>query len=179
MDPVVRPAEQEQGLGWKIETSLSLEAQYNIERMLAHAYENRGIWQPILVPKEAPAPEPQPRREPEELTVTNPRWEHIDDKRAENSPDATVAGDRITLMVDVSGAADGSRVTFKVLDTSISPPARVGSARGEVEGGVGKAEWEVKVDRSEPALEFEGAVRRVTSNRAEIPVGVAEYIPSF
>lgn len=177
--PVVRRIKGEKSETLKIESSLSLDAQFNVQRMLDHAIQTRAILEPLRVPKAAPKPEPKKKEEPEELAVTNPRWEHIDGKRADNTPDSTFAGDRITLMVDVTGAPDGSRVTFKVMDTSISPPARVGSARGEVEGGVGKAEWQVSVDRANPELEFEGAVRRVTSERAEIPVGVVEYIPSF
>lgn len=172
MDPVVRRSDGESA--WHITASLSLEARHHVERMIARASETRGIWQPILTPQEqAPAPEPQPREEPEELTVTNPRWEHVDQHRAESSPDATVVGDVVRLMADVTGAADGSRAVFKVYDTSISPPSRVGSARGEVEGGIGTAEWEVKTGRRGAQLEFEASVRRKASERAEIPVAEA------
>lgn len=172
MDPVVRRSDGESA--WSISTSLKHEAQSYVERMLTHASETRGIWQPILASQEPrPAPEAQPREEPEELTVTNPRWEHVDQNRAESSPDTAMVGDLVRLMADVTGAADGSRAIFKVLDTSISPPSRVGSARGEVEGGIGTAEWEVKTGRRGAQLEFEASVRRVGSERAELPVAEA------
>ena len=90
-----------------------------------------------------------------------------------------MAGDTVTLMVDVTGVSDGTRVTFKIVDTSISPPGRIAVVRGEVDGGIGKAEWKVKVNRAKPALEFEGEVRRTSSERAEIPVVVREYILSL
>lgn len=80
------------------------------------------------------------------------------------------AGDTVLLKVDVSGAADGTPVTFKVADIFISPPGRVASVRGKVEGGLGTAEWQLKVPRAGTRLEFEGQVRRVGSGSAEIPV---------
>lgn len=179
--PAVRRDASAKNVTWKVEASLSLEAQFNVQRMLEHARHTRGIWAPIIQPtKAAPQPEPKKKDEPEELTVTNPRWVHIDQKRGDDSPDATIAGDSVSLMVDVSGAADGTLVSFKVFDTSISPPCRVGVARGEVEGGVGTAEWKVKLPRNGEVLEFEGEVRRVSSGRAEIPVlDEFEFVFSF
>lgn len=169
--PVMRRAEGEAAQPWIITGSVTLDARHNLERMIAQAVQSRGIWEPILVTAEAaPAPEPPPEEAPEELSVTNPRWEHVDENRSESSPDATVVGDTVRLIVDVGGAADGTRVTFKVFDTSKQPPSRVGAARGEVEGGIGAGKWEVKVNGPGTKLEFEGAVRRLASERAEIPV---------
>ncbi len=178
--PIVRRSAGEKSDSWKVEASLSLDAQFNVQRMLHHARQTRGIWAPLVVPKKAAPKTEVKKEEPEELTVTNPVWEHIDKQRGDDSPDATIAGDKVTLKVDVTGAADGNRVTFKVFDTSITPPSRVAVVRGEVEGGVGTAEWTVKVNRQGAKLEFEGEVRRVSSERAEIPVvEVFNFVFSF
>lgn len=167
-EPIVQP--RPDNGAWELVESYSLEVQFNLQLMFEHAVESRGLWEPVAVPATAaPASEPE-KQKTDELRVTNPRWEHVDGKRAESSPGAAMAGDRIRLQVDVSGAADGSPVSFKIRDTAISPPGRVGSSRGEVRGGIGMVEWDVKVQRTGAKLEFEGVVRRVSSGPAEIPI---------
>lgn len=169
--PIVYRDSEESNDIWKVDSSLSLNAQFNLQRMLQNAYRTRGILSAIIEPRQA-ATRPVQAEESvrEELTVTNPRWEHTDQERGNETPESTVEGDIITLKVDVNSAADGSRVTFKVYDTSIEPASRVGLARGEVQGGTGSAVWEVRFRRDNVELEFEGAVRRVSSERADIVV---------
>lgn len=169
VSPALVRGSNDQRDNWNVDSSLSLEAQYNLRRLLAYAYQTRTVLEPI--PGPAPARQPAPTtQQPEELTVTNPRWEHVDQQRSEASPDNAIAGDRILLKVDVSGAVEGSRVTFKVYNTASEPAARVAAVTGNVEAGIGSAEWTVKVKRRKVKLEFEGAVRRTTSERAEIPL---------
>lgn len=166
--PIVKRHERT-GL-WELTGTYSLEVQFNLQRMLEHAAQSQGIWEPIAKSVQAP-PAPEPKKAtPQSLEVTNPQWEHLDGDRGQASPDSTVEGDQILLKVDVSGASDGTAVSFKVYDTAASPAVRVGSVRGEVDGGVGSAPWTVKVNSAGPKLEFEGAVRRVSSGRAEIPL---------
>lgn len=168
--PALLPDSGEQHDNWTIDSSLSLEAQCNLRRLLQFARATRTIREPIIVPGTTSPAAPAETQQAQQLSVTNPRWEHVDQQRSDETPDSTVEGDTITLNVDVSGASDGSRVTFKIYDTSQTPPSRIGVARGEVEGGVGTAQWEVNPRRDNSQLEFEGAVRRVSSERAEIVV---------
>jgi hypothetical protein len=156
---------------WHINNSLSHEQQFNVEWMLHYAEATKGIWAPLEQSEtESPTPEPVNQEEPEELTVTNPRWEHVDGKRKEDSPDKTMAGDTVTLMADVTGTPDGTRITFRIFDTAVSPPGRIAVVRGKVEGGVGTAEWEVKARRDGTKPEFEGEVRRISSEKRKIPI---------
>jgi hypothetical protein len=98
----------------------------------------------------------------------------VDQQRGEDTPEAAAVGDVVTLKVDVSGAGDGTRITFRVFDTSESPESRVGVARGQVNGGIGTAEWTVKTRQKKPKLMFDGEVRRASSERAEISI-IAEF----
>jgi hypothetical protein len=99
--------------------------------------------------------------------VKNPRWEHVDQKVAEKRKESTLVGDKVALKVDVTNVPDGTSVTFKVFDTSMSPPKQIGMASGKVAGGVGTAEWSIK---RQTKLEFEGKVRSLISERAVLPV---------
>lgn len=168
--PAVRRGEGEQSGTWVVDPSLTLVAQLNVHKMVDYAADTKGIWAPILKRTETAAQaQPKTKSEPESLTVTNPRWEHVDQQRGKDSPDAAAGGDLVRLMVDVTGASNGAVVTFRVFDASISPAGRVAAVRGEVQDGIGTAEWEIKRDRQGAKLEFEGMVRRVGSERAEIP----------
>lgn len=114
--------------------------------------------------------ESEERNEP---TVTNPRWEHVDENMKEESPDIVLADDVVALMVDVSNITDGTTVTFKIFDTSTGK--RVGMVLGEVSDGVGLAEWCVRTSsrgkENIPSFEFEAIIRGLTSGRVEIGVG--------
>jgi hypothetical protein len=168
--PALLPGSGEQHDNWTIVSSLSPEAQYNLRRLLEFARATRTIREPIIAPRTTGPAEPAEPQQAVQLSVTNPRWEHVDQQRSDETPDSTIEGDTITLNVDVNGASDGTLVTFRIYETSQTPPSRIGVARGKVEGGVGTAQWEVNPRRDHPQLEFEGAVRRVSSGRAEIVV---------
>lgn len=176
--PIVHGEVEQGSHDWVLNEGFGHVAQLNLDWVVKHAYKSRTIWAPIPLPAEAPKVEIK-KEEKEEPSITNPRWEHVDENRKNNSADTTVVGDVVNLMVDVTGVKDGSRVTFKIFDTSISPPARVGVARGDVEGGIGRGEWKVKPLSQGSHLEFEGEVRRMTSERAEIPVEELVFILSF
>lgn len=166
-EPVVRRAEDDRT--WELAGTYTLQVQFNLQRMFEQAAESRGLWEPVAKREKGATAAQVQEAGPEPLSVTNPRWEHLDEARADSRPDAAMAGDPLVLKVDVSGAADGSSVSFKVYDSAQSPRARVGSVRGQVEGGIGAARWEAS-HRPGAKLEFEGSVRRVSSGPAEIPV---------
>jgi len=157
---------------WKADESLNAVARVNVEWMLATL--SCGIRAPVNVVQPTQQ-QPPPKEQPSQLTVTNPRWEHVDQKAKDQRPDSTKSGDVITLKVDVKTVPDGTRVTFRVFDTSMSPPSRIGIAYGEVVGGIGSGEWRVTPPNrgvgQELTLEFEGEVRKVISERAAIPLG--------
>ncbi len=111
----------------------------------------------------------------EEIAVTNPQWEHVNEARKEESPDETIEEDTIALSVSISGAPEGAAVTFDIFDTATSPPARVGTVRGKNENGSSTAEWKVEDPRNdsdtrECSLEFEASVRSKASERKAIPL---------
>jgi hypothetical protein len=107
------------------------------------------------------------------VTVTNPRWEHVDEDKKTDSPDKAAVGDDVILMVDVSGVPEGSPVTFDIYDVSSDPPLRIASAKGTNEKGTAKGEWTVEDPNEmgeELKLEFEGVAKSKASERAEIPL---------
>jgi len=69
------------------------------------------------------------------VTVTNPRWEHVDKEKKSNTPDTAGIGDEVYLYVDVAGVPEGSRVTFDVFDVSSDPPMRIATVSGKNEQG--------------------------------------------
>lgn len=105
------------------------------------------------------------------VNLTNPRWEHKDETKKENSSEKAAVDDTIILMADVSGIPESAPVTFDIYDTSENPPMVVDSAKGKNEGGVAKAEWVVadKSGKGEGAkLEFEAVAKSKSSERREI-----------
>jgi hypothetical protein len=131
------------------------------------------------------------------VNVTNPRWEHkkeaeveakvkvekegekkaeVEDKDAEKKASF---GDTIILMADVTGMPEGAGITFDIFETSQDPPMRVDTARGKIQGGIGRGEW-VVTDKSgkgeESKLAFEGIAKSKASVRCEIAVeSTAEF----
>ncbi|MBN1601101.1 MAG: hypothetical protein JW915_05805, partial [Chitinispirillaceae bacterium] len=125
------------------------------------------------------------------VTVTNPRWEHK--KKAEDEVEVKVKmddqdgvedtenkasfGDTIILMADVTGMPEGSGITFDIYEMSEEPPMCVDTAKGKIQGGVGRGEW-VVTDKSgkgeESKLAFEGIAKSKASVRCEIPVVLKE-----
>jgi hypothetical protein len=108
-----------------------------------------------------------------EITLNNPRWEHKDTKKKENSPKTAAFDDNVILMADVTGIPENGSVTFDIFDTSGKAPAKIDSARGKNVGGVAKGEW-VVTDKSgkgkDAKLEFQVKVKDKTSTRCKIPV---------
>jgi hypothetical protein len=108
-----------------------------------------------------------------EITLNNPRWEHKDAKKKENSPKMAVFDDTVILMADVTGIPENGLVTFDIFDTSGNAPVKVGSAKGKNVGGVAKGEWVAtdKTGQGEDAkLEFQAVAKSKTSARCRIPV---------
>lgn len=123
-------------------------------------------------------------QEKEPLSITNPRWEHVDEQKKSDIPAITSTGDEITLMVDISGAPHGAGVDFTVYDVGGPSPTVAGKVHGRNENGVGKATWVVDDPRKdgedwELKLEFEGEVRSKVSERAEINIEIKEFSLSF
>jgi hypothetical protein len=105
------------------------------------------------------------------IAIKNPRWEHKDEAKKKKSANKASFGDTIILLADVSGMPEGSGITFDIYETSEDPPMCIASAKGTIENGVGKVEWEA-TDKSgkegESKLEFEGIAKSKASERCEI-----------
>jgi hypothetical protein len=107
------------------------------------------------------------------IELNNPRWEHKDSTKKENSPKKAAFDDTVILMADVTGIPENGPVTFEIFDVSVKPPKAVGSAKGKNLGGVAKGEWVVvdKTDQGEEArLEFQASAQGKTSARCKIPL---------
>lgn len=117
----------------------------------------------------------------EQLSVTNPRWEHTDEKLKQDSPDKASAGDTIRLMADIAGFVPGGKVTFDVYDISKDTPQRLETVYGKNNGGRAFAEWKVEDPRKEPdmyelKLGFEASARSKYSVRCDIAIGNAKTV---
>jgi len=116
----------------------------------------------------------------EMVTITNPRWEHVDEEKNSQSPDMTRIGDEVTLFVDVTGIPENVSVTFDIFDVSTTPPFRIGSASGKNQGGTASGKWTIADPNDKGAalkLEFEGIAKSKASERCEIPVIIIrEYV---
>jgi hypothetical protein len=108
---------------------------------------------------------------PKEIALNNPRWEHKDTKKKENSPKTTAFDDTVVLMADVTGIPENGPVTFDVFDISGKAPVKIDTARGKNVGGVAQGVWVVtdKISKgSDAKLEFQAKVKDKTSTRCEI-----------
>lgn len=106
-----------------------------------------------------------------DITVTNPRWVHVDEKKMSASPDIATVGDEVYLYVDVSGVPEGATVTFDVFDVSLDPPFRIGSASGKNEQGMARGKWSVEDPQKRGQklkIEFEGIAKSKASSREPI-----------
>ena len=105
------------------------------------------------------------------IKVTNPRWEHVDEARKEDSPAIAATGDTIRLIVDVSGYPEGASVTFDIFDGSTDPAMRIETVQGKNENGTASVQWTVS-DPNERGkdlkLLFEGSARSKSSGQAPI-----------
>jgi len=105
------------------------------------------------------------------LKITNPRWEHKDEQKSEDTPDTAAFGDTIILKADLENHIESGAVTFDVYDTSVKPPRKVGSANGLNKKKIGQAEWLVtdKFGNSADALlEFDASAKSKTTSRCKI-----------
>jgi hypothetical protein len=112
------------------------------------------------------------------ISVTNPRWEHTDEKRKEASPEVAAVGDAVMLLVDVKDYPEGAPVTFDIFDASKEPAMRIDTVKGKNEGGTSKVTWTV-ADPNEKGkelkLEFEGSARSKSSGKAPIDIASDIY----
>ena len=116
------------------------------------------------------------------LSVRNPRWEHVDERKRQNSAQKASIGDEITLKVDITGFGEGARMIFDIFDVSENPPLRIDTVNGTHSKGVGSATWRVNDPNGkgmELQLEFEGSARSMASPRAPITIGMREFTFSF
>ncbi|HMA63796.1 MAG TPA: hypothetical protein VKO63_01315 [Chitinispirillaceae bacterium] len=114
--------------------------------------------------------------EVKKVELNNPRWEHKDAAKKENSPQKTAFDDTVVLMAGVTGIPENGPVTFDVYDISVKPPKAVGSVKGKNVGGVAKGEWVVtdKNGQGEDAkLEFQASAQGKTSTRCKVPLSTA------
>jgi hypothetical protein len=109
----------------------------------------------------------------EKVTVTNPRWEHVDEERKKNNPKEAAFGDPIFLMADIQNYPEGAPVTFDIFDTTENLPLRRDSVKGTNSQGVGKGEWKV-IDKSGKGeaqkLSFEAIAKSMATDKCPIPL---------
>jgi hypothetical protein len=130
--------------------------------------------------EDTPAAEPEVLTDDMEVvsgtvTVANPRWEHKNPDKKQNSPDKVSFGDTIILMADITNYPEGASVTYDIYDTKSTPPQRVDSATGKNLSGVGKGEWKV-TDKSGKGADqefgFEAIVRSKATEKKAIPLKI-------
>jgi hypothetical protein len=162
---------------------------YNSETPLGRALERKDdySWIAQLFPKE------EKKEEQKALTddlvivqgkveISNPRWEHKDPDKKNNSPDKASFGDTLILMADVKNHPEGAAVTFDIFDMSQKPPTVADSAKGKNEKGIARAEWKLtdKVGKDENVkIAFEAVAKSKASEKRDIPVEIQEFIFSF
>jgi hypothetical protein len=114
---------------------------------------------------------------PRPILITNPRWEHIDEERADESPDCVEFDDNIILKADVENYADGGDIIFTIYDTSEKPPRKVTSVNGKNKKKIGSAEWVVsdKNGKGTPKLEFDASAASSVTERCPIPLEQIGY----
>jgi hypothetical protein len=120
----------------------------------------------------------------EEIKVTNPRWEHVDETLKKDSPEKSLAGYTIKLFADIQGYAEKGKVTFDIYDISKDVPQRLDTVYGKNEAGISTAEWKVEDPRKENdtfelKLAFEASARSKYSKRKEIAVEGIEFEYSY
>jgi hypothetical protein len=110
------------------------------------------------------------------LSITNPRWEHVNQNTKKSSPDRTRTGDIVKLMADTRNAPAGATVTFRICDTSAQPPREIDVVDGSVENNTATAQWTVDLDTSgAPKIEFEARCQGRTTKMVEIGVVKREF----
>jgi hypothetical protein len=105
-----------------------------------------------------------------DVELNNPRWEHVDSARKNESADSVAPGDTITLMVDCLNLAHGASVEFTLYDTSGNKPRKVASVKGMLSGGLAKAEWLVDDSQCTPdsTYSFDAKAKGAVSTRCRI-----------
>ncbi|MDG5817032.1 hypothetical protein QA601_18185 [Chitinispirillales bacterium ANBcel5] len=112
-----------------------------------------------------------------EYSISNPRWEHVDETKRSKSPDRAKPGDEVRLMVTIEGVPDGAGVDFTVYNSASGEPKVIGQVHGRNEQGEGMVSWVVDFpddekdsgdDNMEMNLEFEAEVRDKVSDRSKI-----------
>lgn len=114
----------------------------------------------------------------DKITVSNPRWAHLDAALKESSPDTCDIGDSVELIFDVTGYPEGASVNFDIFDASSEPAMRIDTVRGKNENGTARIEWSVVDPNScgdKLQLLFEGSARSKCSDRVPIGVGSLHY----
>jgi hypothetical protein len=110
------------------------------------------------------------------VSVTNPRWEHVDNQKKNDTPDIADIGDPVMLKADITGIPEGAGVDFDIFDTASSSPARaIERVHTRLRGGTAAAQWNIKdtpsADESRQVNpEFEAIARDKSSERCAIPL---------
>ncbi len=115
------------------------------------------------------------------ITISPPRWEHVDETRAEESPDAAAAGDKIALLADVTGYPEGAPVVFDIFDASTEPAMRIETERGRNEGGTARIEWTITDPNGRGdalKLQFEASARNKSSGKVPLKTIPEIFLPT-
>jgi hypothetical protein len=151
---------------------LQIPHSYHSETPLGRALERKDdySWIVQLFPKEEKKEEQRALTDDlvivqGKVEVTNPRWEHKDPDKKNNSPDKASFGDTLILMADIKNHPEGAAVTFDIYDMSQKPPQLVETAKGKHEKGVGRGEWKV-VDKTGKGDDQEFAFEAIAKSKA-------------
>ena len=112
------------------------------------------------------------------ISVSNPRWVHLDTALRKSSPDTCNVGDSVELLFDVRGYPEGASVNFDIFDASTEPAMRIDTVRGKNENGTARIQWSVADPNNcgdKLQLLFEGSARSKCSDRVPIGVGALHY----
>jgi hypothetical protein len=105
------------------------------------------------------------------LKITNPRWEHKDEEKVNNSPDIAENANSIILKADLENYTENATVQFDIYDTSQKPPKRIAHINGKNIRNVATGEWKVSFKQDHlPELEFDASAYSETTSRCPIAI---------
>jgi hypothetical protein len=117
----------------------------------------------------------------QEVSITDPRWEHVDEQKEENRPEKAMPGDVIRLLATLKGMAEGAAVTFDIFDCAQDPPMRYETVKGKNIENTATGEWTVQLAEEEGGanVAFEVIARSKTSERCPVAIEIDEFVLSI
>lgn len=105
-----------------------------------------------------------------EFSISDPRWEHVDQNKAANDPEHASCADHIKLMATVEGVVNGAGVDFTVYKTVDQKEQVIANVHGRNQNGHAEVEWTIPddIDVNTDALSFAAEVRSRQTQRRDI-----------